>query len=107
TGYSSLSHLHRLPLDALKIDRSFIGRLDQPRGDDGIVRTILTLAANLDLDVIAEGIETEGQLARLRELGCPSGQGYYFARPLDPATFGRWAGEEGKVKVRPLGLGVA
>jgi diguanylate cyclase (GGDEF)-like protein/PAS domain S-box-containing protein len=84
TGYSSLSYLHRLPTDVLKIDRSFVGRMGQA-GDDGvIVRTIVELAHNLGRRVIAEGVETAEQLARLRALGCEHAQGFYFARPLPP-----------------------
>ena len=85
TGYSSLSYLHRLPTEVLKIDRSFVGRMGQA-GDDGvIVRTIVELAHNLGRRVIAEGVETAEQLARLRALGCEHAQGYYFARPLPAA----------------------
>jgi diguanylate cyclase (GGDEF)-like protein len=82
TGYSSLSYLHRLPTEVLKIDRSFVGRMGQA-GDDGvIVRTIVELAHNLGRRVIAEGVETAEQLARLRALGCEHAQGFYFARGL-------------------------
>jgi EAL domain-containing protein (putative c-di-GMP-specific phosphodiesterase class I) len=82
TGYSSLSYLHRFPLDTLKIDRSFISAL----GDNGegmeIAWTILPMANNLGLDVVAEGIETLQQFTLLKELQCKYGQGYYFSRPL-------------------------
>jgi diguanylate cyclase (GGDEF)-like protein/PAS domain S-box-containing protein len=82
TGYSSLSYLHRFPLDTLKIDRSFISSM----GDDGegmeIARTILPMANNLRLDVVAEGVETLQQVAMLKKLQCKYGQGYYFSRPL-------------------------
>jgi diguanylate cyclase (GGDEF)-like protein/PAS domain S-box-containing protein len=83
TGYSSLSYLHRFPLDTLKIDRSFISGTDY-EGNEGmeIARTILPMANNLRLDVIAEGVETAEQLASLRELRCKFGQGYYFSKPL-------------------------
>ena len=83
TGYSSLSYLHRFPLDTLKIDRSFISGVDY-EGNEGmeIARTILPMANNLRLDVIAEGVETAEQLACLRKLRCKYGQGYYFSRPL-------------------------
>jgi diguanylate cyclase (GGDEF)-like protein/PAS domain S-box-containing protein len=80
TGYSSLSYLHRFPLDSLKIDRSFVSRIME---DDEIVRTIITLGRNLGLRVIAEGIETIEQVAKLRELGCEFGQGYYFSVPVN------------------------
>jgi diguanylate cyclase (GGDEF)-like protein/PAS domain S-box-containing protein len=80
TGYSSLSYLHRFPLDSVKIDRSFVSRM---MDDDEIVRAIITLGRNLGLKVIAEGVETQEQLRRLRELGCVWGQGYLFSAPLD------------------------
>lgn len=82
TGYSSLSHLHRFPFDVLKIDRSFVQRMDAGRQPMQIVQTILELARVLDMDVVAEGIETEEQLSRLQEMGCRYGQGYLFSRPL-------------------------
>ncbi len=82
TGYSSLSYLHRFPLDTLKVDQSFVKRM-QPNGDGGeIVNTIVQLAGNLSMDVVAEGIETAAQLAQLRAIGCDYGQGYHFSRPL-------------------------
>jgi diguanylate cyclase (GGDEF)-like protein len=80
TGYSSLGYLHRFPMDSLKIDRSFVARIME---DDEIVRTILTLGRNLGLKVIAEGVETIEQVARLRELGCDFAQGYYFSVPIN------------------------
>jgi diguanylate cyclase (GGDEF)-like protein/PAS domain S-box-containing protein len=87
TGYSSLAYLHRFPVKTLKIDRSFIGRTDGDRdGDDEIVRTIILLARNMGKDVVAEGVETPEQLARLRELECAYAQGYLFARPRDAAA---------------------
>jgi diguanylate cyclase (GGDEF)-like protein/PAS domain S-box-containing protein len=82
TGYSSLSYLHRFPFERLKIDRSFIGKMDSDSKSEEIVRTILTLAENLNLEVVAEGIETEAQFLRLRELGCNLAQGYLFSRPV-------------------------
>jgi diguanylate cyclase (GGDEF)-like protein/PAS domain S-box-containing protein len=82
TGYSSLSYLHRFPLDTLKIDRSFISGM----GDDGegmeIARTIMPMANNLRLDVVAEGVETVQQFALLKKLHCKYGQGFYFSMPL-------------------------
>jgi len=82
TGYSSLSYLHRFPLDTLKIDRSFISGMGN--GEEGmeIARTILPMANNLRLDVVAEGVETIQQVALLKKLHCKYGQGYYFSRPL-------------------------
>lgn len=82
TGYSSLSYLHRLPIDTLKIDRSFISCMGENNENKEIVRTIIALAQNLKMGVVAEGIETEEQLAQLRELNCQDGQGYLFSRPL-------------------------
>jgi diguanylate cyclase (GGDEF)-like protein len=81
TGYSSLSYLHRFPLNYLKIDRSFVARLTT-ENDNAIVRTISTLARNLGMEVIAEGIETEEQYRELRTLGCEYGQGYLFSQPV-------------------------
>lgn len=83
TGYSSLSYLHQLPTDTLKVDQSFVGRMEEKSGEDGeIVKTIISLGHQLGMDVIAEGIETAAQLAGLRKLECNYGQGYFFAKPL-------------------------
>jgi diguanylate cyclase (GGDEF)-like protein len=83
TGYSSLSYLHQFPLQMLKIDRAFVTPLEQGGGGSGeaIVSAILAMARSLDLEVVAEGIETQSQRERLLELGCKRGQGYLFARP--------------------------
>jgi diguanylate cyclase (GGDEF)-like protein/PAS domain S-box-containing protein len=83
TGFSSLSYLHRFPFDCLKIDRSFVGNMDSNNKSAAIVRTILMLAQNLNLEAVAEGIETENQLRLLQQLGCRFGQGYFFARPMN------------------------
>jgi diguanylate cyclase (GGDEF)-like protein/PAS domain S-box-containing protein len=83
TGYSSLSYLHRFPLSTLKIDRSFVMQMGVQDENTEIVRTIIMLASNLNMDVVAEGIETAEQLAALRWLECKYGQGYYFSRPVD------------------------
>ncbi|MFN4280822.1 putative bifunctional diguanylate cyclase/phosphodiesterase [Thermosynechococcus sp.] len=84
TGYSSLSYLRNLPLDGIKIDRSFISQMDRSQEDLEVVHTILVLARNLHLDCIAEGIENTTQLELLRSLRCTYGQGYLFAPPLAP-----------------------
>jgi EAL domain-containing protein (putative c-di-GMP-specific phosphodiesterase class I) len=84
TGYSSLSYLRRLPLDTIKIDRSFIDGLDSDDANLPIVRAVIALAHGLGIEVVAEGIETAGQLAILRDLVCDRGQGYYYARPQPP-----------------------
>ncbi len=81
TGYSSLSYLHRLPFDTLKIDRSFVYSVGESGENSEILQTIISLAKNLKKRVIAEGIETEAQLALLQHLGCDYGQGYLFAKP--------------------------
>ena len=86
TGYSSLSYLHRFPLSTLKIDRSFVSRLDEQDEHEEIVRTIVTLASSLGMDTIAEGVETEAQRARLRSFGCEYAQGYLFSKPLAAAA---------------------
>lgn len=82
TGYSSLNYLHRLPFDSLKIDRSFINAVGKNGENSEILITILSLAKNLNLRVIAEGIETENQLSLLQTLGCHYGQGYLMSKPL-------------------------
>ena len=86
TGYSSLSYLQRLPFDTLKIDRSFVRELNAGKGSIDIVRAILELARSLKLEVVAEGVETEQQLSRLRKLGCTYFQGFLFSKPVDAAT---------------------
>jgi PAS domain S-box-containing protein len=83
TGYSSLSYLRRFPIDTLKIDRSFVSKLESDPEKRAIVRTIVGLAQNLGMDVIAEGTETIEELRYLKSLNCEFGQGYYFSRPLD------------------------
>jgi diguanylate cyclase (GGDEF)-like protein/PAS domain S-box-containing protein len=88
TGFSSLSYLHRYRLDALKIDQSFIGRMDGTFSDSPIVSSIVNLARELGMGVIAEGVETPQQAARLRALACPHAQGFLFSRPL-PAVAAR------------------
>ena len=82
TGYSSLSYLHRFPLDTLKIDRSFISSMDDDGDGMEIARTILPMAKNLRLDVVAEGVETLEQFELLKKFNCAFGQGYYFSKPL-------------------------
>jgi EAL domain-containing protein (putative c-di-GMP-specific phosphodiesterase class I) len=85
TGYSSLSRLKHLPVDILKLDASFVARVDTDRDNANMVRAMIDLAENLGMTALAEGIETEGELAFLVEHGCPLGQGYLLGRPL-PAS---------------------
>jgi len=86
TGYSGLAYLKRLPIDKVKIDQSFVRDLTVDPDDEAIVTAIVAMARSLNVDVVAEGIETEAQLQVLRKLGCPRGQGYHLARPMDPAA---------------------
>lgn len=86
TGYSSLSYLHRFPTDLIKIDRSFVSSMKGNDENAEIVRTIVTLARNLHMNVTAEGLETPEQLLHLRSLECEFGQGFYFSRPVDCYT---------------------
>jgi len=84
TGYSSLGYLKRFPVDTLKIDRSFVKGLSHEGGDSAIVRAVVTVAKSLNMDVTAEGIETDQQRVELKMLGCDQGQGFLFARPATP-----------------------
>ena len=82
TGYSSLSYLKRFPIDKLKIDQSFVHDITTDPDDESMVAAIIVMAHQLNIRVVAEGVETEAQLAFLREQGCDEYQGYYFSRPL-------------------------
>ena len=90
TGYSSLGYLHRFPVDTLKIDRSFIGRIGEAAENIEIVRTVVSLADSMGMDVVAEGVETLSQLVQLRKLKCQYGQGYLFSRPVDADSVSAW-----------------
>ncbi len=107
TGYSSLSYLKHLPLDTIKIDRSFVAELT---GDDAnlpIVRAVISLAHGLGIDVVAEGIETKAQLAWLRELECDRGQGYLYSRPLPAARLAKLLKADRPLRAGPAELAVA
>jgi len=84
TGYSSLAYLKRIPADALKIDRTFVGGLGEDVEDTAIVQTIVDLAHTFGMEVIAEGVESQEQVELLKEMGCDLVQGHYFAKPLAP-----------------------
>ncbi len=99
TGYSNLSYLTQLPITTLKIDRSFVSMIDPQGGNDRVVRAIVTLARNLNLKVIAEGIETEAQLDKLKDLGCDGGQGYYFAKPMNFADLQEFLGKADRYSI--------
>jgi EAL domain-containing protein (putative c-di-GMP-specific phosphodiesterase class I) len=88
TGYSSLSYLKRFPIDALKIDRSFVRDLTTDEDDAGIVTAVIGLGRNLHMRVVAEGIETREQLEFLQEHDCAQGQGFYFSEPVSAVDFG-------------------
>ena len=83
TGYSSLSYLDSLPINTVKIDRSFVQNIESPDGSQAIVRMILALAKTLEMSVVAEGVETQGQADRLLEMGCDQVQGYFYGKPMD------------------------
>src|SRR4029077_8405971 len=87
-GYSSLSYLQRFPIDGVKIDRSFVAGIDGDAEESALARAIVRLAQTLQLDAVAEGVETESQLGRLRELGCGYAQGYFLALPQDAESLG-------------------
>jgi EAL domain-containing protein (putative c-di-GMP-specific phosphodiesterase class I) len=87
TGYSSLSYLQKLPLEQLKIDQSFVKNMAFNNHDSAIIRTILSLGKNLDLSIIAEGVETEVQHEHLVNYGCQVFQGYLFGRPVPAEQF--------------------
>lgn len=93
TGYSSLAYLKKLPLDILKIDRSFVEEVLVDESNAAIVETIISMADHLGLDVVAEGVETRGQLKFLRDKGCKRYQGYYFSKPLPVDEFEAFVAE--------------
>ncbi len=106
TGHSSLGHVHRLPLDKIKIDRSFVAEIDTDRTCLSIVRTIVELCRNLDLGCVVEGIETERQRTILAGIGCTRMQGYLFGRPMPLAdATARIAAERACIAVTRNGSG--
>jgi len=97
TGYSSLSYLRRLPIDALKIDRSFLKELDRDANTIPLVQAVVTLAHGLGLTVVAEGVETRHQLESLRDVGCDRFQGFLLGEPAPPEAIERLLAEAGSV----------
>jgi EAL domain-containing protein (putative c-di-GMP-specific phosphodiesterase class I) len=96
TGYSSLAHLKQLPVDVLKVDRSFVCDMLADDSDRIIVRSTIDLAHNLGLRVVAEGVESEATAALLAQLGCDQAQGYHFSRPMAAAELTRWLYARGR-----------
>ena len=90
TGYSSLAYLKQLPVDEIKIDKSFVMQMSANHSDETIVRSIIDLAHNLDLRAVAEGVEDQAILTRLGELGCDVAQGYHISRPLPAERLEPW-----------------
>ena len=90
TGHSSLSYLKRLPLDEVKIDRSFVAGMAEDAGDAAIVRSTIDIARHLGLSVVAEGVETEETLGALSDLRCDVAQGYLLSRPMPAGEVGDW-----------------
>ena len=99
TGYASLSMLTQYPLTRLKIDRSFVSRMENNRGEASLIKAIIGLGQGFELDLTAEGIETIGQAEALRGLGCQEGQGYLFGRPMPYSEFRRLAADKAKHSV--------
>ncbi len=99
TGHSSLTYLKRLPLDEVKIDRSFVIGMAEDADDAAIVRSTIDLARNLVLEVVAEGVESEAIMSDLADLSCDVAQGFYLSRPLPAAELGGWL--SGRLKVTP------
>jgi EAL domain-containing protein (putative c-di-GMP-specific phosphodiesterase class I) len=99
TGYSSLAYLKELPVNELKIDRTFVETMATNRGDAFIVRATIDLAHNLSLRVVAEGVEDEQTMQELAGLGCNVAQGFHLSRPLPPQEFSKWLAERGDVPV--------
>jgi EAL domain-containing protein (putative c-di-GMP-specific phosphodiesterase class I) len=90
TGYSSLTHLRELPIDEIKIDKSFVSGMTQSDADASIVRTVIDLAHNLGKQVCAEGVEDQATWARLKEMGCDLAQGYWISKPLRAGEMLQW-----------------
>ena len=99
TGYSSLSQLSRLPLDAIKLDRSFITGIDRNPRSQALVRSVVSLAKALNFAVVAEGVETHAEAEFLKQLDVDHAQGYYYARPMPAQAFEAWLAETRKLRL--------
>ncbi len=97
TGYSSLSYLQQLPVDRLKIDRAFVTGIDQRSESQVIAALVVEMGHLLKLNVIAEGVESEAELAQLRKLGCDDAQGFLYARPLESEALVEFVRQFGQV----------
>lgn len=102
TGFASLTHLRTFPLDTIKIDRSFVSRITEDKASHAIVSGLIELAARLEIDIVAEGIETPDHLRDLEALGCPFGQGYLFAPPLAFEEASRFVAATGEARRTPV-----
>lgn len=102
TGFSSLSHLHAYPVDRLKIDRSFVAKICDEKSAQAIVKGIVQLADSLAIDVIAEGVETQGHAEILEQLGCEVAQGYYYAKPLTAEAIVDWYADQQSTPVKSM-----
>ncbi|MGB9110711.1 MAG: EAL domain-containing protein, partial [Telluria sp.] len=102
TGFSNLNYLKRFPVDKLKLDQSFIADLLDSTDDQAISRAVIAMAQGLRLTVVAEGVETAGQLALLASQGCDQMQGYYFSKPVPAADFGRMLRDEVALDLSPI-----
>lgn len=101
TGYTSLSYLKKIPLDRLKIDKSFIQHIESCKDDEVIVRAVIAMAKNLNLEVLAEGVETQGQLRFLKQHDCMDVQGFYFSKPLTVGELETYLGRSGTTVALP------
>ena len=90
TGFSCMGYLNQFAINYLKIDKSFVRNMKVDVGSLAIVKAIIALAKNLNMEVIAEGVEEQSQLTLLREIGCDCAQGYFFSQPLDPEAAQKW-----------------
>jgi EAL domain-containing protein (putative c-di-GMP-specific phosphodiesterase class I) len=104
TGFSSLASLHQLPIDTVKIDRSFVSQADTSRHHEVLIEATVMVAHSLGMNTVAEGIETAAQASVVRRLGCERGQGYFFSRPLAAADLAAWIGARDRAQPHPSPL---